>query len=161
MGLLFPKIPGGRLQDYDVEIHEWYKDCLSYLTEEQKDIYCDSMIIYLKTTDVSREELADLISDKTAAFLFHLVAYHIDGEIERQQPKRIRNSGDYSEWRKAVFNRDNYTCQKCGKKGGKLNAHHIKPFARYPSLRLVIENGITLCTDCHKGEHKRGYKYAE
>ena len=43
-----------------------------------------------------------------------------------------RNSPRYREWRTAVFVRDGYTCQHCGQRGGKLNAHHIKPFARYP-----------------------------
>lgn len=68
--------------------------------------------------------------------------------------KRIRDSCDYSLWRLAVFQRDNYTCQICGKRGGKLEAHHIKSFARYPELRLDLNNGITLCYGCHKKWHK-------
>ena len=57
-------------------------------------------------------------------------------------------------WRKAVFERDSYKCQKCGKIGGKLNAHHIKPFSLYPDLRFDIDNGITLCKECHIELHK-------
>jgi len=61
----------------------------------------------------------------------------------------IRKSAVYKKWRKAVFERDDYTCQICGQRGGKLNADHIKRFADYPNLRLELSNGRTLCLSCH------------
>jgi hypothetical protein len=51
-------------------------------------------------------------------------------------------------WRKRCLERDDFTCQECGALG-KLEVHHIKPFAKYPELRFDINNGITLCLDCH------------
>lgn len=67
----------------------------------------------------------------------------------------LRSSKEMREWRIAVFERDNYTCQHCGARSGNgkiiiLNADHIKPFAYYPDLRFDIDNGRTLCVDCHK-----------
>lgn len=64
--------------------------------------------------------------------------------------RKLRNSVEYKLWRSAVFKRDNWTCIWCGKIGGKLNSDHIKPFAYYPELRFAIDNGRTLCVDCHK-----------
>lgn len=61
-----------------------------------------------------------------------------------------RHSGEYIEWRKKVFERDNYTCQICGNRGNKIHADHIKPFALYPELRTELSNGRTLCVSCHK-----------
>lgn len=61
-------------------------------------------------------------------------------------------------FRNKVYERDNYTCQFCGdSKGGNLNAHHILPYAEFPLLRESIENGITLCENCHRMIHKKGY----
>lgn len=61
----------------------------------------------------------------------------------------IRKSLEYRIWREKVFERDNYTCVFCKKRGGKLNADHIKPFSEYYELRFEIGNGRTLCIECH------------
>ena len=66
-----------------------------------------------------------------------------------------RKTAEYKAWRTSVFQRDGYTCQLCGRVGGELNAHHIKPFAKYKSLRYDINNGITLCKECHKEIHRK------
>lgn len=73
----------------------------------------------------------------------------------QEKESKSRNCAEYAEWRKFVFKRDNYTCQMCGKRGGSLNAHHIKPWAKYPDFRFDKENGITLCEQCHKYVHKK------
>jgi hypothetical protein len=78
----------------------------------------------------------------------------------------IRMSLEYKLWRTAVLERDNYTCIWCNKKGGwnkeekrriMLQADHIKPFCLYPELRFAIDNGRTLCKDCHKTTETWGY----
>jgi len=69
--------------------------------------------------------------------------------------RKIRTSLEYKIWRRAVFERDNFTCIWCKVKSGNgkaiiLNADHIKSFAFYPELRFAIDNGRTLCVPCHK-----------
>lgn len=62
---------------------------------------------------------------------------------------KIRNSYESIQWRNSVFERDNYTCVLCKKRGGDLVADHIKGFALYPELRFDLDNGRTLCKDCN------------
>ena len=61
---------------------------------------------------------------------------------------------EYYQWRKNVFHKNDYTCQKCKKRSGKgnpvkINAHHIRNWRDRPELRYDINNGITLCEKCH------------
>lgn len=67
--------------------------------------------------------------------------------------QKERNSSMYSDWRKAVFERDNFTCQLCGARGVRLNAHHILPWAKNIAERYQLSNGITLCKKCHSSVH--------
>lgn len=76
---------------------------------------------------------------------------------------QIRKSSEYNQWRNAVFIRDHYHCTACGLKSGNgkavfLEADHIKPFAIFPKLRFVLDNGKTLCKECHKNTDTYGRK---
>lgn len=68
--------------------------------------------------------------------------------------RRIRYSAKMDAWRKAVFERDDYSCRLCGARNGQgkavyLQADHIKPFAYFPELRFELSNGRALCKPCH------------
>lgn len=65
----------------------------------------------------------------------------------------LRASAAFSKWRNDVFSRDNFTCQMCGVRGGKLHPHHIKSFAGFPKERFDLSNGMTLCENCHQALH--------
>ena len=67
---------------------------------------------------------------------------------------KIKSSSKYLQWRKEIYNRDNYICQKCGDNiGHNLNAHHIFAFNKYKNFRMNLNNGITLCNKCHINFH--------
>ena len=68
---------------------------------------------------------------------------------------KIRTSLEYKIWRRSVFERDDWACIWCGDRqsvGHKvvLHADNIKPFALFPEFRFAIDNGRTLCINCHK-----------
>lgn len=81
-------------------------------------------------------------------------------------------------WILPIMQRDNFTCQFCGKKGGDMNVHHILPYRKIRdkvikanpeinqrtfegkkllSVKIVeahnMSYGITLCVPCHKYIH--------
>jgi len=78
----------------------------------------------------------------------------------------LRTQAQYRQWRSDVFTRDEFTCQECSKKGKDafIEAHHIKSFAQIIHDNKIetreeginceelwnINNGITLCHECHK-----------
>jgi len=58
------------------------------------------------------------------------------------------NSTSYKKWRLSIYRRDKYQCQLCGRLGA-INAHHIKRKIDFPELTYRLDNGITLCVQCH------------
>ena len=61
----------------------------------------------------------------------------------------------YRSWRKAVLGRDDYICQACGESHiARVEAHHVLPFAKFPESRFSVDNGLTLCLDCHIALHR-------
>jgi len=72
---------------------------------------------------------------------------------DKDRQARDMQNGEIRKWRNKVYERDNYTCQICHEQGGKLNAHHLYSWDKYEDKRFDIENGITLCEQCHRGFH--------
>jgi hypothetical protein len=52
-------------------------------------------------------------------------------------------------WRKEVFQRDDYTCIVCGRRGCSLEAHHLNGYHWAIDERFDVDNGVTLCFNCH------------
>lgn len=71
--------------------------------------------------------------------------------------KNDRNTNNNLKWKKSVLERDKHKCAKCGSTED-LNVHHILSFAKYPEARYDIDNGITLCYDCHLAAHGKKRK---
>jgi len=130
----------------------------------------------MKRTDFRSKDLLDKLSPQEISDLLIIIKAAEDGDQDAKDwlegkgyIKIIRTrDGDYKskfvryendrnqnlikQWRLAVFKRDNYTCQMCGKRKD-LQAHHIKSWSEYPELRYDINNGITLCKECHAKLH--------
>jgi len=70
------------------------------------------------------------------------------------------------QWKKDILKRDDYTCQKCGE-DQYIQIHHIKHFSKLVKELNIktleegekcealwdLDNGISLCVECHAGEH--------
>lgn len=65
------------------------------------------------------------------------------------ETRLLRKSDAYKKWRRAVFVRDDFTCQRCSQRGGRLHADHVRAWADFPEGRMAVENGVTLCRPCH------------
>lgn len=78
--------------------------------------------------------------------------YNWKGGASRKA-SRLRLSLPMRLAREACFGRDDYTCQGCGQRGGKLNAHHLWPFSRFPRWQFEAWNLVTLCERCHWDFH--------
>ena len=79
---------------------------------------------------------------------------HWDEKGRKQYSRPKHQNWQYNQWRKKVFTRDEFVCQKSGQKGGYLQAHHIYNFAEYPELRFNVDNGITFSKEHHNLFHK-------
>ena len=78
---------------------------------------------------------------------------------DRLARRYILGNVSHKTWRREVFERDNYTCVTCGIKNGlgktiAFNAHHIDGWNWCKEKRFDLNNGITLCKDCHDAFHK-------
>jgi hypothetical protein len=91
---------------------------------------------------------------------------------------KIRKLPEYSIWRTKIYERDNYTCQNCGAKRSKghkviLNCDHIIPLSKIVEDNNIssvdeagswqeiwdINNGRTLCYDCHLETETWGFNF--
>ncbi len=63
------------------------------------------------------------------------------GRWTREQAARIHAAFDY-------------TCQECGRRGGRLHAHHAVPVWRDPARARDPSNLVTVCDGCHRRIHR-------
>lgn len=75
-------------------------------------------------------------------------------ELSQEYRVEHRIIDGYNTWKREVLERDDYTCRKCGAKEH-LATHHIENYSEKESLRTDINNGVTLCVECHKKFHKQ------
>jgi hypothetical protein len=78
--------------------------------------------------------------------------------------ERIRKLTEYNDWRFSVYVRDGFTCTHCNLKDVRLECHHVKSYSSIVSENNIetvndalmcdelwdINNGLTLCKECHK-----------
>jgi len=156
---------GDHLEDYafyNCDSCNELMECAWPIFRQKESDYCPSCAFKLNI--ITSESFVNNVGGFSSS-MFKAAINPDSGEIEicplkskfswDKNDKDDRSDFRYKEWRTSVFKRDKYTCQHCHGIGGELNAHHIKLFSKFKKLRYAINNGLTLCIECHKEEHKR------
>jgi hypothetical protein len=92
---------------------------------------------------------------------YHCALVHRSGEnasnynpnLTEEERQKGRKYSEYYAWRSKVYERDNFTCKCCNKKGGYLIAHHLDGYHWSKEKRTDVDNGVTLCKTCHDDFH--------
>jgi hypothetical protein len=128
------------------------------LSEEHKRHISEGLYKVMGTPEM-RQKISQIAKQKgigkwmTKGVLPESIRKHLETMKPFKCEERPRQGEEsrYTTWRTAVFTRDDFTCQVCGHRGGQLEAHHIKSWAKFPELRYVVSNGKTTCKEpCHK-----------
>lgn len=139
-----------RCQQRLIEEYSYYKnktntycaDCSFILNKINEEEYLSTLPICLSNLH------AEVINEEIIVWNGNI------HPLDKKRDKLDRRCKQYREWRKEVLKRDEYKCTKCNNKK-RLEAHHIKKFSKYKELRFELDNGITLCKECHKEIHRK------
>lgn len=152
-------------EDYYVPVNIYECDRCEKIVKENyphyidnENIYCRECAFilrkinekqYLNNFPICLDNIhADVINEEVIVWVGNI------HPLDKRRNKLDRRCKRYRDWRKAVLKRDNNQCKICKSKI-ELEAHHIKEFSKYKDLRFIVDNGITLCKNCHKNIHRK------
>lgn len=73
--------------------------------------------------------------------------------INEEERIKSRKYPEYYEWVKLVKERDGFTCDCCGYYGKDVVAHHLEGYSWCKEKRTDVNNGVTMCQNCHNNFH--------
>ena len=139
----------------------------SKINQDGDEYYEDLTYIIAEPDDVVVNFLAG-VNTKSASCVLDYMVNEIIRELDIDYPNTIvlkqvykksitpkvgkRKTGFlHQAWASLVKDRDK-KCTECGSVYD-LHAHHIKQYKSHPELRNDVNNGITLCGNCHRKWH--------
>lgn len=139
----------------------------SKINEDGDEYYEDLTYIIAEPDDVVVNFIAG-VNTKSASCVLYYMVNEIIRELDIDYPNTIvlkqvykksitpkvgkRKTGFlHQAWASLVKDRDK-KCTECGSVYD-LHAHHIKQYKSHPELRNDVNNGITLCGNCHRKWH--------
>jgi hypothetical protein len=163
-----------------------YKEILKTSYEEVKSFFTDKGCLLLSTEYKGISEPLDYICSCGSADVKTFAAFKATSECpkcwiqkrsgennwrwnpnltdaEREENKSRASLPEQKKWKLAVYKRDKYLCQCCGKRSTRknpINAHHLDGYNWCIERRTDVTNGVTLCQNCHTDFHsEHGYGY--
>lgn len=140
---------------YDEQEQEYYEDEIHYVVGFDPN----DVIATLANIENSTQVLNYLIDDLNRVFGWNPKTVILK-QINKKsiKPKSIKKQRGFNQvaWSTLVRLRDK-KCMQC-KSVYDLHAHHIKSFKDNEELRYDVNNGITLCGQCHRKWHKENGK---
>lgn len=132
------------LESQEIIIKQNYKDGNKYFIN-----YVDADI---DNKDKRRVPIAEELFGEDIHDFIEVEDFVDEDDICNKTDDKFRKNYSYRKWRENVLSRDDYTCKLCGKthKDTILNVHHIVRYSDSKKLRTDVNNGITLCYECHK-----------
>ena len=78
----------------------------------------------------------------------------VKAQVSKQDKEILKNrySPNIRVWKRLCLERDNEECQVCSSDID-LRIHHLNSFTRFPKLQFNLDNGVTMCEDCHREFH--------
>ena len=135
------------IEEYEVDgIKQYYNKRLEWSREKQESMInefigvCSSLDATPARKKAART-LLDIMMGKQNA----------DDALDNIAIVSDRNDSLVRKWKSRVINRDR-RCVFCESEE-KLEAHHISHWADDPVNRINVDNGITLCVECHAKKH--------
>lgn len=148
--VLYKKYPDQYYQEGLELGHGWHKG--------KSKANGDILLFGRPRSDETKKRISQAMSGRTlsdahkrAVSEARINLYDSIGRIGRDPARR---GWQYARWRRAVYKRDEKTCQVCGDTEDTIFAHHILSWKDYPELRYELSNGIALCRTCHNKLHK-------
>ena len=146
------------------EKHPGWKGGISIIEKEYNCDYCGKSIFRTETVYNSHK---NHFCSKDCEYAWRSETFRGENSpfwnpnLSEEDRINGRNIPKYKEFINNTYKRDNYTCQCCGDdKGGNLVVHHLNGYNWDVENRTNIDNGITLCEDCHRRFHNTyGYGY--
>lgn len=117
-------------------------------TEESKEKMREKRSLYRSSTLGKSWTVSDEARENMTASRKRGPEHHMwKGGITTQD--KMQRVEFRKKMQRKVFERDDFTCQICMKKGTDLQVDHIKKWSDFPELRFEMSNCRTLCMDCH------------
>jgi len=135
----------------DEDGYEYYED-LNYVIAEPDDVGVSFAVVNTKSASCVLDYMVnEIIRELDIDYPNTIVLKQVYKKSIAPKVGKRKTGFLHQAWASLVKDRDK-KCTECGSVYD-LHAHHIKQYKSHPELRNDVNNGITLCGNCHRKWH--------